>query len=119
MPDELCLPILAAAVLLWYLACALRQMRTQRIVLPHVVWRESTTAGWTEWTDLSGVFASAGYDAILAAVRDRADASAVGVQFAIVTQPADAPAFTLRVLFMSAVRERFAGRDLVAAGSAR
>jgi hypothetical protein len=119
MPDELCLPILVGAMLLWYLACTLCQMRITPVASPHVVWREATTAGWTEWSGLTDVPASAGYDAILDAVRSRADAGAVGVQFAIVTQPDDAPAFTLRVLFMSAVRERISGRDLVAAGSSR
>lgn len=116
MPDELCLPILAGAILLWYLICSLRQMRSDRVALPAVVWREATAAGWTEWIDLDELTASAGYDAILGAVRERADAAATGVQFAIVARPAEAPAFTLRVLFMSEVRERWAARDLLLTG---
>lgn len=116
MPDELCLPILAAAVLLWYLVCALRQVRDEHIDGLKVVWREAGAAGWTDWADLDAVPASAGYDAILCAVREHAESDSTGVHFAIVTHPADAPAFTLRVVFMSAVRERSAVRELVTTG---
>jgi hypothetical protein len=112
MPEELRWPAVAAAVLLWYLVCALRQLRSEKALLPIVVWRDATEHGWSEWIELNGVPATDGYDAMLAAVRDRADASATAVQFAIVVQPDDAPDYTLRVTFMSSVREPFSGPEL-------
>ena len=48
MPDELYLPLIAAAVLLWYLVSALRQQRTGRSAGPRLIWREATAAGWSE-----------------------------------------------------------------------
>lgn len=116
MPDELYLPLLAAAALAWYLICALRQLRTEPTHSPTVVWRESTNDEWTEWTELDGVAASSGYDAMLSEVRRRASSTASAVQFGIVVQPGDAPDYTLRVLFMSAVRERSSDRVLTSTG---
>lgn len=110
MSGELHLPLLAAAVLIWYLVCALRQTREEAPGGPTVVWREATAHGWSDWDDLADVHASASYDVMLAAVRIRASFEATAVQFAVVARPADAPDFTLRVLFMSEVRERTAAR---------
>jgi hypothetical protein len=110
MPEELRWPALAAAVLLWYLVCALRQLRSERATSPIVLWREATEHGWSAWIELDGVSATDGYDAILATVRDRAGAMATAVQFAIVAQPDDAPDYTLRATFVSAVREPVGGR---------
>jgi hypothetical protein len=50
---------------------------------------------------------------VLAAARDRTSAVATAVQFAIVVHPAGAPGYTLRVTFVSAVRESVGGRGLV------
>jgi hypothetical protein len=105
MPDELTLPVIAAAVLLWYLICALRQWRGERPAEPMLVWREATVGGWSEWHQLTAVAPSADYTGVLAAVRAKASPDATAVQFANVVRPADAPDFTLRVLFMSAVWE--------------
>src|SRR6476469_6105441 len=116
MPEELRWPLVAAAVLLWYLVCALWQLGSENSPLPIVVWREATEHGWSEWIELDGVSATGGYDVMLAAVRDRADATATAVQFAIVVQPDDAPDYTLRVTFMSSVREPFSGRELAGPG---
>jgi hypothetical protein len=41
MPEELRLPVLAAAVLLWYLVRSLRQLRSEQRTSPTVVWRET------------------------------------------------------------------------------
>jgi hypothetical protein len=111
MPEELRLPLLAAALLAWYLSCALRQLRSHSSTSPVVVWREATTYGWSDWATLKGVLASAGYDAMLCEVRDRAHPAATAVQFAVVVRPDGAPDYTLRVLFMSNVRE-VSGRAL-------
>jgi hypothetical protein len=113
MLEDLYLPVLAAVVLLWYLVCAVRQLRSEKASSPKVVWREATALGWSEWIKLDGVPATAGYDAMLAAARDRASAVATAVQFAIVVRPDDAPDYTLRVTFVSAVCESVGGRDLV------
>lgn len=110
MPGDLHLPLLAAVALVWYLVCALRQTRAERAASPNVVWREATDAGWSDWTDLPGLSGSSSYDVMLAAVRMGATADATAVQFAVVVQPDGAPDFTLRVLFMSEVRERAVGR---------
>jgi hypothetical protein len=108
MSEDLTLPIIAAGVLLWYLVCALRQWRTERKTEPEptVVWREAGVGGWSDWYELTDVSPSADYDGALAAVRANASPDATAVQFATVVQPADAPAYTLRVLFMSAVQQR-------------
>jgi hypothetical protein len=109
MSDDLTLPLIAAGVLLWYLVCALRQWRTERRAIepePTLVWREARVGGWSGWYELTDVSPSADYDCVLSAVRATASLDATAVQFATVVQPADAPAYTLRVLFMSAVQQR-------------
>lgn len=105
MREELTLPLIAVAVLFWCLVCALRQWRTERSAEPTLVWREATAGGWSQWHQLTGVAPSADYATVLAAVRAHAREGATAVQFATVVHPADAPDYTLRVLFMSAVRE--------------
>jgi len=105
MPEELTLPIIAAAILLWYLVCALRQRRTERSNEPTLVWREARVSGWSEWHELTAIGPTADYTSVLSAVRASASPDATAVQFASVVQPADAPDYTLRVLFMSTVRE--------------
>jgi hypothetical protein len=119
MPEELRWPAVAVAVLLWYLACTMRQMRSERTRSPKVVWREATERGWSEWIRLDGVSAADGYDAMLAGARDHADATATAVQFAIVVHPDDGPDYTLRATFVSAVREPLGGRDLLTNGCGR
>lgn len=116
MPEDIHLPLLAAAVLIWYLVCALRQTQSERSNTPEVVWREAAGHDWTEWSTLPEVTATVGYDAMLAAVRERATVTSSAVQFAVVAHRAGDPDYTLRVLFMSEVRERFAGRELVLTG---
>jgi len=108
MSEDLTLPIIAVGVLLWYLVCALRQWRTERSIEPEptVVWREAGVGGWSDWYELTDVDPSADYDGVLSAVRADASPDATAVQFATVVQPADAPAYTLRVLFLSAVQQR-------------
>lgn len=118
MPEDIHLPLLAAAVLVWYLVCALRQTRAEHSDVPAVVWREATEHGWTEWSGLPSVPSTVGYDAMLDAVRERAAATSSAVQFAVVAHPADDPEYTLRVLFMSEVRERFADLGLALAARA-
>ena len=105
MPSELLMSLIVAAVLLWYLVRALCQMRSERIYSPIFVWREASEAGWSEWTDLDHVPPSTDYATVLTAVRNRAHDRATAVQFASVVQPTGAPAYTLRVLFTSPVRE--------------
>jgi hypothetical protein len=107
MSEDLALPIIAAGVLLWYLVCALRQWRTDPSIEPEptVVWREAGVGGWSDWYELTDVGPSTGYDGVLSTVRANAHPGATAVQFATVVQPAGAPAYTLRVLFMSAVQE--------------
>jgi len=109
MSEDLTLPIIAVGVLLWCLVCALRQWRTERWIEPEptVVWREAGVGGWSDWYELTDVDPSADYDGVLSAVRVNANPGATAVQFAAVVQPAGAPAYTLRVLFMSAVREAY------------
>jgi hypothetical protein len=80
-------------------------MRTERTYSPIFVWREASESGWSDWMDLEDVSPSAEYASVLTVVRDRARDGATAVQFASVVQPTDAPAYTLRVLFMSAIRE--------------
>jgi hypothetical protein len=108
MSDDLTLPIIAAGVLLWYLVCALRQWRTERSIEPEptVVWREAGVGGWSDWYELTDVDPSADYDGVLSAVRANANPGGTAVQFAAVVKPAGAPAYTLRVLFMSAVQQQ-------------
>ena len=48
MLEDLYLPVLAAVVLLWYLVCAVRQLRSEKPSSPKVVWREATALGWSE-----------------------------------------------------------------------
>lgn len=108
MSEDLTLPILAAGVLLWYLVVALRQWRAERLTIepqPMLVWREARTDGWSDWNELTDVDPSTDYDGVLSAVRAAATPGATAVQFATIVHPAGAPAYTLRVLFLSAVRE--------------
>jgi hypothetical protein len=105
MSEELALPMFAAVALLWYLVSALRQWRIERSTEPTLVWREATVSGWSGWRDLTAVVPSADYAGVLAAVRSNASPDATAVQFATVAHPSDAPDYTLRVLFMSAVCE--------------
>jgi hypothetical protein len=112
MADVLCLPVIAAAVLVWYLACALCQLRSESTPTPTFVWREASQTTWSDWIELEGVSPSADYATVLAAVRGEAHAAAAAVQFASVVRPPDAPDFTLRVLFTSAVREPSHDRTL-------
>ncbi|KAA0083357.1 hypothetical protein CIW52_13125 [Mycolicibacterium sp. P9-64] len=108
MSEDVTLPILAAGVLLWYLVCALRQWRTEKRAIepePTLLWREAGVGGWSDWYELTGVDPATDYDGVLSAVRATATPGATAVQFATVIQPAGAPAYTHRVLFMSAVRE--------------
>jgi hypothetical protein len=93
MPEEPRLPALAAAVLVRYLMRSLPQLRSGKAASPKVVWREVTERGWSEWTRL--------------------------VQFAIVVHPVDAPEYTLRVTFVSAVRERTSRREVLTTGCGR
>jgi hypothetical protein len=119
MPEELRWPAVAVAVLLWYLGCTVRQMRSEKTRSPTVVWREATGRGWSEWIRLDGVSATDGYDAMLAAARDRTGATATAVQFAIVVHPDDAPEYTLRATFVSAVREPVRREFCLTAGRGR
>jgi hypothetical protein len=112
MFEDLGLPLIAAAVLLWYLVCALWQRHDEKPAEPMFVWREATATGWSEWRDLIAVPASTDYTGVLAAVRAHASRHATAVQFASVVHPADAPDYTLRVLFVSAVREPSPDRPL-------
>jgi hypothetical protein len=105
MPEELCLPLIVAAFLLWYLARALRQVQSDRAHAPTLVWRQAWKAGWSDWTVLQAVSPSTDYATILTAIRNEAHPGVTAVQFATVAQSAGAPDHTLRVLFMSAVRE--------------
>ncbi|MET0451115.1 MAG: hypothetical protein ABW137_04705 [Mycobacterium sp.] len=114
MADELCLPLIAGAALLWYLVCALRQLRTERSERPTFVWREASASGWSEWVELEDVSPTADYADVLSAVRDEAHPGTTAVQFALVVAPVDAPDYTLRVIFMSEVRE--SSHDLTATG---
>jgi hypothetical protein len=104
--EHLGLSVIVAAALLWCLVYAVWQTHSEKASGPVVVWREASEHGWSQWIDLDEVAASAGYDAMLEEVRVRASADAAAVQFAVVAHPDDAPDYTLRVLFMSAVRER-------------
>jgi hypothetical protein len=105
MPEELTLPAIAAVLLLWYLVVSVRQWHTDRSARPTLLWREARFSGWSDWQELTTVAPSADYSTVLSAVRAEAAPDATAVQFATVVHPADAPAYTLRVLFMSAVRE--------------
>lgn len=105
MLDALGLPAVAAAVLLWYLACALRQLRIEHPPAPRFVWREADDTGWSGWTDLRALAPDADPATVLAAVRQAAHAGVAAVQFASVVRPSDAPDYTLRVLNTSAVFE--------------
>jgi hypothetical protein len=116
MSEDLALPMIAAVFLLWYLARALHQWRTERSAEPTLVWREATIRGWSEWRELSEVAPSADYSTGLAAVRSNASTDATAVQYATVAHPSDAPDYTLRVLFMSAVREPRSDRGFRATG---
>jgi hypothetical protein len=73
MPEELTLPIIAVAVLLWYLVCALRQCRTERSNEPTLVWREARVSGWSEWHELTAIGPTADYTSVLSAVRASAN----------------------------------------------
>ena len=110
MLEDLGLPLIAAAVLLWYLVRALGQRWTDRSADPTLVWREATSTGWSEWRDLTAVPASTDYAGVLAAVRAQASRHATAIQYASVVHPRDAPEYTLRVLFVSAVRETSSDR---------
>jgi len=116
MSEDLALPMIAAVFLLWYLARALYQWRTEGSAEPTLVWREATVRGWSEWREVPGVAASADYSTVLAAVRANASPDATAVQYATAAHPSDAPDYTLRVLFMSAVREPRSDRGVRATG---
>jgi hypothetical protein len=111
MPEEIRLPVIAAALLVWGLVCALSQRRADTSAEPRLVWRQATANGWSDWHDLEGISASAEYSAVLREVRERASDDATAVQFACVAHPAGAPGYTLRVLFMSGVRTAGPDRD--------
>jgi hypothetical protein len=82
-----------------------RQWNTDRAAVPTLLWREAGYSGWSDWHELTTVAPSADYSTVLSAVRANAAPDATAVQFASVVRPSDAPAYTQRVLFMSAVRE--------------
>jgi hypothetical protein len=105
MAEDLYLPVIAVAALAWCLWLALCQRQTDRSHTPVLVWREASDAGFSEWKDLDGVPSTAEYSDVLAAVRRAAHPGVSAVQFASVVRPPDAPDYTLRVLFMSGVRE--------------
>jgi hypothetical protein len=105
MLEELTLPVIAAAVLLWCLVCAVRQWRTAPSAEPTLIWREKGVGGWSEWRELKTLAPSAEYATVLTAVRTNASPAATAVQFASVVHPAGAPDYTLRVLYVSAARE--------------
>jgi hypothetical protein len=116
MPEELRLPVLAVTVLLWYLMRSLWQLRSEQRTSPTVVWRETAGLGWSEWRQLVDVSSTATHDSMFASVCVRAHATATAVQFAVIAHPDDAPDYTIRVLFMSDVREPSSGRALVSTG---
>ncbi|MET0475253.1 MAG: hypothetical protein ABW001_11515 [Mycobacterium sp.] len=105
MFDDVCLPMVAMAALSCCLWLALRQRRGERSDTPTMVWREASNAGSSEWIDLDEVSPSAAYSDVLAAVRRAAHPGVSAVQFASVVRPQGAPDHTLRVLFMSGVRD--------------
>jgi hypothetical protein len=105
MLDDLYLPVIAIVVLSCCLVCALGQLRTDHPHGPTLLWREALDDGWSDWIALEGVSSVADYTAVLAAVREAAHPGAIAVQFAFVVRPCDAPEYTLRVLFLSDVRE--------------
>ena len=113
MLEELCLPVFAAVVLLSYLVCAVRQLRSEKEASPTVVWRETAGPGWSEWSELIDVRSNATYDSIFATVSGLAHPAATAVQFAVIAHPDDAPDYTIQVLFMSDVREPVGDRDLM------
>jgi hypothetical protein len=112
MPEEMRLPAIAAAILMWGLVCALRQTRARRSTGPRLIWRQAGPSGWSDWLALKDIPASADYSFVLGAVRARAAGDATAVQFASVAHPADAPDYTLRVLFMSNERPATPDRDV-------
>jgi|KBSSwiStaDraftv2_1062776.scaffolds.fasta_scaffold50889_4 hypothetical protein len=101
MPEELRLPAIATVLLISGLLCALRQARTGKSTTPTLVWRDATAEGWSEWHSLRDVSMDADHSDVLTAVRTLARDDATAVQFGIVAHPADAPDYTLRVLYMS------------------
>lgn len=105
--------MVAVAALSWCLWLALCQRRSDRSYSPTLVWREASYAGWSEWVDLEDVSPSAEYSDVLAAVREKAHPGVTAVQFASVVRPRGAPDYTLRVLFMSGVREPAPDRTFI------
>jgi hypothetical protein len=105
MLDDLYLPVIAIVVLCCCLVCALSQLRSDQSHGPTLLWRQASDDGWSDWTALTGVSSAADYAGVLEAVRDAAGDDAIAVQFAFVVQPPGAPEYTLRVLFISDVRE--------------
>jgi hypothetical protein len=115
MPDEIRLPALAALLLLWGLVCALWQRRPGPSTAPRLIWRDATASGWSDWHSLRRISVDARHADILTAVRALARTDATAVQFAIVAHPADAPDYTLRVVFMSLETPAAPDRDFAAA----
>jgi hypothetical protein len=100
------LTAIVIVALLWALVRSLRQLHVERTTTTvKVMWREATTHGWSGWRELGGVSPADDYDTMLTATQGAAHIEATAVQFATMVHPADAPDYTLQVLFMSTVRE--------------
>ena len=105
MSSDLLLTAVIVVALLWALVCSLRQLHAERATTVEVMWREATPDGWSPWRQLAGASPADDYDTMLTAAQNAAHIDATAVQFASMMHPADAPDYTLRVLFMSTVRE--------------
>ena len=105
MSSDLVMSAVVVVALLWALACSLRQLHVERSTTVEVMWREATAEGWSQWRRLDGVSPADDYDTMLTATQNAAHTGATAVQFASTVHPAEAPDYTLRVLFMSTVRE--------------
>lgn len=105
MVEDVLLPMIVIVVLFFCMVCALHQLHSERTPWPTLVWREALECGWSDWFDLENVSSSADYSAVLTAAQEAAHSDAIAVQFASVVRPRGAPEYTLRVLFMSDVRE--------------
>ena len=105
MSSDLVLTAVVVVALLWALACSLCQLHEERTFTVEVMWREATADGWSPWRRLDGVSPADDYDTMLTATQSAAHIDATAVQFASTMHPAEAPDYTLRVLFMSTVRE--------------
>jgi hypothetical protein len=105
MSSDLVLTAVVVVALLWALVCSLRQLHVERGTTVEVMWREATADGWSPWRRLDGVSPADDYDTMLTATQNAAHTNATAVQFASMMHPAEAPDYTLQVLFMSTVRE--------------